>query len=87
LEEDSSVEVKCYSGFAYAERPVSFRWRGKEYNIEKIEKEWQEPGRKCFLVSTGETKSFQLCYNHINQQWTLAGKGRCRKNERDSKDT
>ena len=32
------LEVNCYSGHTYAQRPLSFRWRGTEYQVEEIEK-------------------------------------------------
>jgi len=42
------IEVACYSGHTYAERPVSFIWREKEYKIKEIEKTWFEPGKRFF---------------------------------------
>jgi hypothetical protein len=65
------LEVGCYSGHTYAERPQSFVWRGEPYEITKVEKAWQEPGRRCFQVSTGDNKLFQLCYNEVQRQWSL----------------
>ena len=38
----NNLKVSCYSGHIYAERPESFKWRGVEYQVEEIEKEWQE---------------------------------------------
>lgn len=38
----NNLKVSCYSGYTYAERPESFEWRGVEYEIKEIEKEWQE---------------------------------------------
>ena len=66
-----SVEVNCYSGHTYAERPRSFLWQGAEYEVEEIEKAWQEPGKKCFRVRTRDNKLFQLCYNERQKQWSL----------------
>ena len=65
------IEVNCYSGYTYAERPESFRWQGMEYEIQKIEKEWREPGERYFQVRTKDNKLFQLCYNETNKQWSL----------------
>ena len=67
----NNIEVECYSGYTYAERPKSFRWEGVEYEIEEIEKEWQEPGERCFQVRTGGNKLFKLCYNEKERQWSL----------------
>ena len=65
------IKVNCYSGHTYAERPKSFVWEGVQYEVEEIEKSWQEPGEKHFLVRTKDNKSFKLSYNESQQQWTL----------------
>ncbi len=66
-----NLEVNCYSGHTYAERPKSFLWEGVEYEIEEIEKEWLAPGERHCQVRTGDNKLFQLCYNETEQQWSL----------------
>ena len=66
-----NLEVSCYSGHTYAERPISFTWRGVEYQVAEVEKEWRQPGKKCFRVKTGDSKSFQLCYNEDQEEWSL----------------
>ena len=68
---NNNIEVECYSGHTYAERPKSFRWEGVGYEIEEIEKEWQEPGERWFQVRTGGNKLFKLCYNEVKEQWSL----------------
>jgi hypothetical protein len=65
------VEVSCYSGHTYAQRPESFRWRDSKYEVTGLEKAWREPGRRCFQVRTGENKLFNLCYNETQHQWSL----------------
>ena len=67
----NNLEVRCYSGHTYAERPESFRWRGVEYLIEEIEEAWREPGKRCFRVIVGDNKRFKLCYNVAKEQWSL----------------
>ncbi len=67
----NDLKVNCYSGHTYAERPKSFSWRSVEYEVEKIEKSWQEPGERHFQVRTGDNKLFRLCYNETEQDWTL----------------
>ena len=63
--------VKCYSGHIYAEEPRSFTWGGVAYRVEKVERAWREPGKRCFLVATGGSKFFQLCYNEAEERWSL----------------
>ena len=66
-----SLKVSCYSGYTYAERPRSFEWQGIEYEIEEIEKAWQEPQERHFLVRTRDNKLFKLCYNETQNKWSL----------------
>ena len=66
-----NLEVNCYSGHTYAERPVSFLWQGTEYEVAEIDKRWQEPGEKYFQVSTRDNKLFRFCYNEAEKQWAL----------------
>ncbi len=66
-----NLKVKCYSGHTYAQRPISFNWHGVGYQVEKIEKEWLGPGERWFLVKTGGNKSFQLCYNEAEDDWSI----------------
>ncbi len=68
---EDSVKVDCYSGHTYAERPRSFLWQDMEYEVQEIEKSWQEPGERHFQVRTRDNKLFQLCYNEIEKRWSL----------------
>ncbi len=63
--------VKCYSGHTYAQEPRSFTWEGVECEVAAIEKAWQEPGERHFLVKTGDNKFFQLCYNEAKERWSV----------------
>ena len=67
----NNLIVKCYSGHTYAEEPRSFRWEGVEYEVDKVERAWREPGERHFLVRTGDNKFFQLCYNNVKDLWTV----------------
>jgi len=67
----NNLRVDCYSGHTYAERPRSFWWEGIEYEVEEIEREWQEPGERHFQVRTRGNKLFQLCYNEVERQWSV----------------
>ena len=67
----NNLKVKCYSGHTYAERPRSFEWQGIEYEVDKVEKAWREPGNRLFQVVTTDNKRFRLCYDEIQKQWSL----------------
>ena len=66
-----NATVRCYSGHEYAQEPRSFMYRGVEYDIAGIEKTWREPGEKYFLARTEENKFFRLCYNEVQERWTV----------------
>ena len=66
-----NLKVNCYSGQTYAEEPRSFAWEGIEYEVEEIERAWQEPGERYFQVRTRDNKLFRLCYNEAEDQWSL----------------
>jgi len=67
---DRTVQVTCYSGCSYAERPVSLVWDGVEHKVKKIEKEWQEPGARLFQVRTESGGLFVLSYNERGDEWS-----------------
>ena len=67
----NNLKVNCYSGHTYAEEPRSFKWQGVEYEVEEIEKAWQEPGERYFQVRTGDNKIFRLCYNETEKRWSI----------------
>ena len=64
------TEVKCYSGYVYAEEPRSFVWQGKELGIESVEAAWREPGQRLFRVVTEDSNLFELCYNEATDRWS-----------------
>ena len=65
------IKVSCYSGYTYAQRPVSFNWRGRDYQVEEVEREWWAPGERWFAVRTDDNKSCQLCYNEARGEWSI----------------
>lgn len=67
----SQAIVQCYSGYIYADRPESFLWQGNTYQVEKIEKAWQEPGERHFRVRTEGHKPFEICYHELEDEWTV----------------
>jgi aspartyl-tRNA(Asn)/glutamyl-tRNA(Gln) amidotransferase subunit A len=65
------IQATCYSGYTYAERPDSFIWQGTRYKVQKVEREWQEPGGRHFQVRAEDNKLFELCYNEPKDEWVL----------------
>ena len=67
-----SILVICYSGRHYADRPASFMWQGKKYEVKQVEKEWLEPGERHFVVKTEGRERFELLYCESEDLWLLA---------------
>jgi hypothetical protein len=66
------TEVKCHSGYVYAEEPRSFVWQGKELRVESVETAWKEPGQRLFRVVAQDGNLFELCYNSAADRWSAA---------------
>jgi hypothetical protein len=64
------IQVACYSGYTYAERPESIVWEGIKHKVEQIEKEWQEPEVRLFEVVTEDSRFFVLSYNERGDEWS-----------------
>jgi hypothetical protein len=64
------VQVTCYSGYTFAERPELLTWEGIEHKVKQIEKEWQEPGARLFKVITEDNRFFILSYNERGDEWS-----------------
>lgn len=69
--EGEGIQVQCYSGHTYAERPDSFIYRWEAFKVERLEREWREPGERHFQVYTETSKSFELCYNEQRDEWSV----------------
>ncbi len=70
--ESGEMQVQCHSGYTYAERPDAFVFQSAAYKVEKVEKEWREPGERHFRVRTQDNKLFELCYNEQKDEWSLS---------------
>ena len=69
------VEVECYAGRRYPERPLRVTWRGTRYEVLAVEREWQEPRRRCYLVLLEGDLRLRLCYYERNQRWSAVEVG------------
>lgn len=67
---ESLTKVSCYSGFTYAERPLSFVWNGQVLDVKAVENTWVEPGKRHFRVRADDTL-FELCYDEFKDEWSV----------------
>ncbi|MDP2948416.1 MAG: hypothetical protein Q8P22_02620 [Chloroflexota bacterium] len=73
---EEMVEVACYAGSRYPERPLRVTWRRVQRLVVEVERQWLEPGKHCFLVRLEGDLSLTLCYDVANDRWTCLSPGR-----------
>ncbi len=81
--ENMETNVRCYSGYIYAQEPRVFTWQGKEIKIKSLKQVQQEPGKRLFKVIAEDGKLFELCYNEAADRWSVVELLRSEKHERD----
>ena len=69
---EEMVDVACYAGSRYPQRPLRVTWRGAERDVLAVEREWQEPRRRCYLVRLEGDRLLRLSYYERNHRWTAA---------------
>jgi len=67
---EEPVEVACYAGARYPERPLRVTWRRVQRLVLKVERQWLEPGKRCFVVRLEGDLVLTLCYDEPNDRWT-----------------
>lgn len=69
------LKVKCYAGYKYPEKPISFTYLGRDYFVSEIIQSYcEEKGRKrrfVYLVKTEEGEKFKLIYDEADDVWSL----------------
>ena len=72
---EEMVDVACYAGSRYPQRPLRVTWRGAERDVLAVEREWQEPRRRCYLVRLEGDRLLRLSYYERNDRWTATEVG------------
>jgi hypothetical protein len=72
---EEMVDVACYASSRYPQRPLRVTWRGAERDVLAVEREWQEPRRRCYLVRLEGDLLLALSYYERNDRWTAAEAG------------
>ncbi len=52
-------------------RPIAFEWDQRRYIIEDYGRQWEENGRRHFLVMVSSDQVFELVYLTGENQWQL----------------
>ncbi len=63
--------VECYSGQAYAERPLALHWQGQRLLVAETLNRWRTPYGRAFQVRTTDRRVFELFYDEGQQTWHI----------------
>jgi hypothetical protein len=74
------ISVQAYSGYKVNERPKSFLYRGRQYQVIEIIDRWYEGGGgpaqlDYFKVITDDHQEYILRYNSLFDAWALMTAG------------
>lgn len=67
--------VECYSGHTYAQEPRVVVWRGRRFEVDRIEGRWRTPEGPVFRVVTAPGAKFDLVYTENIDRWTIRPAG------------
>jgi hypothetical protein len=67
------IEVSCYSGYRYGERPVSFKLLERTIAVKEILDQWYGEDHLYFKVRADDRKIYLLKYDQGQDQWSLTG--------------
>jgi hypothetical protein len=69
--DQSPVQVECYSGGEYAERPRALYWQGARLAVAEVLQGWRTPDGKHFCVRTRDGQVFDLGYAEGTGTWSI----------------
>jgi hypothetical protein len=52
-------------------RPLAFSWRGNQYRVSSIGRQWEQDDERHFLVMTPDERVYELAYLHKEGRWRL----------------
>jgi hypothetical protein len=73
LKEPFDIEVSCYSGYRYGERPVSFKLLEKNFAVKEIIDQWYGEDYLYFKIRADDQRIYLLKYDQAKDQWSLTG--------------
>ena len=71
--EEFQVEVSCYSGYRYGERPVTFKLLERTFTVQEILDQWVGPDYLYFKIRADDRKIYLLKYDQNKDRWFLTG--------------
>ena len=68
--EPRTVEVICHSGYTADEEPRAVVVDGRRLQVVAVERRWQEPEARCFVVRISDGTRFLLRQDVTSSAWT-----------------
>jgi hypothetical protein len=65
------LQVECYSGYEYAQRPVAFWWQQERLEVAELLAEMSLPAAKRFIVKTRDHRRWVIEYQIDLDAWFL----------------
>ncbi len=72
-DQDFQIEVSCYSGFRYGERPISFKLLERTFKVIEILDQWYGEDHLYFKIKADDQRVYLLKYEQAKDQWSLTG--------------
>jgi hypothetical protein len=72
-DQNFSIEVSCYSGYRYGERPVSFKLLDRTFIIREILDRWYGEDHLYFKIQADDLRTYLLKYEQNQDRWLLTG--------------
>lgn len=73
MKADFQIEVSCYSGYQYGERPLTFRLLDRTFRVEEILDRWYGEDHRYFKIKADDGKVYLLKYEPLRDRWILSG--------------
>jgi hypothetical protein len=70
---ETPIEVSCYAGYRYPERPLSFKLLERTFQVKEVLDQWYGENHTYFKVRADDLRVYLLRYQEDTDQWTLAG--------------
>ncbi len=72
MNQPREIQVECYSGHKYGQRPRVIYLDGERFLIDEVLGEWKTPQGICFRVLVG-ARIYVLTYNQEEDCWYIPG--------------
>ncbi len=73
LKKEFPIEVSCYSGYQYGERPISFKLLERTFQVIEILDRWYGEDHLYFKIKADDQRVYLLKYGQAQDQWSLTG--------------